>query len=299
VVARVLAILIAVCGVASADTVGDLEAKGEQLAKDGRFTEAIETFKQADRFVERASHACLIGLAYTRREAWSQAELFFALCRQRAREGDPLPDWLDIAVKQLAERLANSNVAVVEVRVEPADAHAKMTVSSFAPDEAFEPRKIHLTFGTHLLTVSAEGYETTGQSVTVASRDPQTVVIKLHHPGELPANAKIVRTTSPVPWIVISAGATIVVGGGIVHATLLRDAYNGLLKAPDDPTYHMREAKYDTARTVTAVLYATGVATIGVGIVLKYTKFRDREVPVQVGLNPVAGGGVLSLEWSR
>jgi hypothetical protein len=302
-VARVLAIVIAgVCGVSSAraDTVGDLEAKGAQLAKDGRFTEAIETFKQADRFVPHASHACLIALAYTRREAWSQAELFFALCHQRTRPGDPLPDWLPLAEKQLVERLATANVGLVDVKVEPADAHASLTVSSFAPDEEFEPRKVHLTFGTHLITVKAEGWETAGQSVTITSRDERTVVIKLHRPGEHPVGVRgTTRESSPVPWIVIGGGGAIGLVGVVFHATALRDSYNSLKNAPNDQLYHQREGKYDTDRLVTAGLYAAGAIGIGVGVVLKYTTFRDREVPVQVGVNPVQGGGVFSVEWRR
>src|SRR5690242_5920614 len=50
-----------------AETPAELQAKGEQLAKDGRFSEAIDAFKAADRIERRASHACLIALAYTRR----------------------------------------------------------------------------------------------------------------------------------------------------------------------------------------------------------------------------------------
>ena len=298
---RVLAVVIAgVLGVsaARADTVGDLEAKGEQLAKDGRFTDAIETFKQADRFVPRASHACLIALAYTRREAWSQAELFFALCHQRTREGDPLPDWLPLAEKQLAERLASANVGVVDVKVEPADAHAFITVSSFAPDEEFAPRKVHLTFGTHLITVKAEGWETAGQSVSVASRGEQSVVIKLHRPGEHPPT-RTARSSSPVPWIVIGGGGAIGLVGVVFHLTVFRDAYDSLKSAPNDPTYHNRESKYDTDRLITAGLYGASAVAIGVGVVLKYTTFRDREVPVQVGVNPVSGGGVVTVEWWR
>jgi hypothetical protein len=303
-VARVLAIVIAgVCGVsvARADTVGDLEAKGEELAKDGRFTEAIDTFKQADRFVPRASHACLIALAYTRREAWSQAELFFALCHQRTRPGDPLPDWLPKAEAQLAERLATANVALVDVKIEPANAHAFLTVSSFAPDEEFEPRKVHLTLGTHLITVKADGWETAGQSVTITSRDETAVVIKLHRVGEHPAEpvARVSRVSSPVPWIVIGGGGAVGLVGVIFHVTQFRDAYNALNTAANDQVYKMKEGKYDTDRLITAGLYGVSAITIGIGVVLKYTTFRDREVPVQVVVNPVSGGGVISVEWWR
>ncbi len=45
-----------------------LVAEGEALAKAGNFSAATEKWKSADKVVPRAKHACLIGLAYTRRE---------------------------------------------------------------------------------------------------------------------------------------------------------------------------------------------------------------------------------------
>src|SRR4029079_11617073 len=93
----VLAILVlqATALLAHADEVDDLEAKGEELAKQNEYTQAITVFKQADAKRPRAAHACMIGLAYMRREAWPQAELFLALCEKRAAPGDQPPDWTD------------------------------------------------------------------------------------------------------------------------------------------------------------------------------------------------------------
>src|SRR5688572_8864518 len=103
-VVRILAIvvagLLAASGLAAADDREELQAKGEQLAKDGRFVEAIDAFKAADLIQPRASHACLIALAYTRRELWPQAELFLSVCHHRAKGGDPLPEWVPLAEQQ-------------------------------------------------------------------------------------------------------------------------------------------------------------------------------------------------------
>src|SRR5690606_20883724 len=96
-----------------------LRARGEQLAKDGRYTEAIDAFKAAEKIEPRARHACLIALAYTRRELWPQAEIFLEQCEQRATPADPIPEWVPTARQQLAERLATVNVAPVDIRVEP------------------------------------------------------------------------------------------------------------------------------------------------------------------------------------
>ena len=101
---------IAAFGSAIADDsnpkVDALVAEGEALAKAGNFSAATEKWKSADKVLPRAKHACLIGLAYTRREYWPQAEVFFARCRQNASASDPVPTWLDAAEKQLEEKLA-------------------------------------------------------------------------------------------------------------------------------------------------------------------------------------------------
>jgi hypothetical protein len=112
-----------------------LRAQGEELARSGRYSEAIDRFKQADRIKPNAANACLIALAYTRRELWPQAEVWLDTCRGRATPADPQPDWAPTEAKQIRERLAVANVAPVEVVVTPPN--AEVTVSSFALDESF------------------------------------------------------------------------------------------------------------------------------------------------------------------
>src|ERR1700733_8442606 len=95
-------IAVALCArSARADEVSDLEARGEQLAKSSEYTQAIAAFKAADLRRPRAVHACMIGLAYLRRELWPQAELFLASCEKRASPGDQPPGWIDAAEHQL------------------------------------------------------------------------------------------------------------------------------------------------------------------------------------------------------
>ena len=183
---RVLAlVLLTASSVAYADpSAQDLQTQGEQLAKDGRFSEAIDAFKAADKLQPTASHACLIALAYTRRELWSQAEIFLARCHERATPADPLPDWVPVAEQQIRERLATANAAPVTIQVTPAT--AQLTVSSFAPDETFTARTIHLPPGHHVIIASAPGYVTARKEVVIETKDPQTVTIDLAPPAAVP-----------------------------------------------------------------------------------------------------------------
>ena len=86
--AIVVAALCAVSSIVRADEIDELVAKGQELAKQSEWTQAIDAFKQADAKRPRALHACMIGLAYTRRELWPDAELFFARCHARASASD-------------------------------------------------------------------------------------------------------------------------------------------------------------------------------------------------------------------
>lgn len=114
-------------------TAAALQAQGERLARNRRYSEAIEAFKAADRIETRASHACLIALAYTRRELWPQAEIFMDLCHGRANPSDPEPAWVPEAEALIEERLQQVDAAPVEISTDPAIPGVKLTISSFAP----------------------------------------------------------------------------------------------------------------------------------------------------------------------
>ena len=349
-----LAIGLAEFGSAQADgpnpNVDVLVAQGEALAKAGNFSAAIEKWKTADKFTPRAKHACLIGLAYTRREYWPQAEVFFARCRQTASASDSLPTWLDAAEKQLAEKLAIAPVAAVKLSVDPPSAAAQCIVSSFAPDEAFGPRVVHLGFGFHSVTVTAPGYISTTVTVDVQNKADQFITVSLkkldetstHDANQVPlpvgatgtgisnGTASGTPTTSSgvagtattinnngqlslgpdrfnprasrVPLLVMGAGGTLVVIGGIVHATWFKTARDSLVEANENKNqlqYSDWSGKFDTRRSVVIATYGVGLATVITGMVLKYTVFKGQEASVTFGAKLRDGGGVVTLGWRQ
>lgn len=279
-----------------------LSAQGEQLAKQGEYSRAIDAFKQADAITPRARYACLVGLVYTRRELWSQAELFFARCHDRATETDPVPDWLAEAERQLTAKLAEVDAAAVDIRVEPTDAAATLTIASFPPDESFAPRVIHLAVGTHSITATADGYEPTTQPIEVKGRDPMTVTITLHKPGEL--------VTPPVPvvhrkhknvakylWIGSGGAAAI---GVVFHvlASRERSELSAALRDNDVAHYDDHSGKFDTYRAITFAAYGAAVTGAAIGLVLHLTRERDDESPT-VGGWFTGGAGFVGVEWSQ
>ena len=279
-----------------------VSAQGEQLARSGEYSRAIDAFKQADAITPRAKYACLVGLVYTRRELWSQAELFFARCHDRATAADPVPDWLAEAERQLTAKLAEVDAAAVDIRVEPADAAATLTIASFPPDESFTPRVIHLAVGAHSITATADGYEPTTQPIEVTSREPMTVTIALHKPGELvtpppPVVHRRRRNIARYLWIGSGGAAAI---GVVFHvlASRERSELAAALRDNDVAHYDDHSGAFDTYRAITFAAYGAAVTGAAIGLVLHLTRDRDDESPA-VGGWFSGDAGFVGVEWSQ
>ncbi len=311
---RFLAIVVAGLGVllpsiASADDSAEsFRARGEQLAKDGRYSEAIDAFKQAERLEPRARHSCLIALAYTRRELWPQAEIFLEQCEARATAADPAPEWVPMAKQQLAERLAAVNVAAVKIEVEPAGTDVKLAVSSFAPDELFSPRTIHLPPGRHVIIATAKGYNDAQKTVEVGGKEPQTVTITMlpiedkkivgpEGPGLVvtPAPAK-----SKVPLAIMATGGGVVLVGAALHLFYYKPARDDLASTKNEMAYNgALTDKWRTRRLITIGVYGVGAVTLLTGVILNFTVFKQTESSTQVSVTPTDGGGMVSVGWMR
>jgi hypothetical protein len=290
---RLLAITLVMFGarIAAAESAVELQAEGEAAAKAGNYAGAIDKFKAADRLESRASHACLIALAYTRRNLWPQAEIFRSMCHARATTTDPLPDWMGAADKAIDNAIAAADVAVVTIRVEPAEAAqtAQLTVSSFAPDESFAPRAIHLPPGVHQVFASARGYEPGSQLVEVKSKTAISIVITLHRSiPEVPP--------SRVPWIVMGAGLATAATGAVLEGTWYRNEliqYRNHVNDPGGVPKSINDA-WELRRDVVIGCYVAGGLAVATGLVLKYTVF---ESAPSVAFVPRADGGIVALAW--
>jgi hypothetical protein len=273
-------------------TAPELQQQGEDLAKQGRFTEAIDSFKAADKLQPSAAHACLIALAYTRRELWPQAEIWLQLCQVRASPQDPLPDWAPAEQDQIGERLTAANVAAVQIEVQPAEAGAKLTVSSFAPDEQFAPRTIHLPFGTHQIFAHAQGYKDESQTLEVTDKTAKHVVIVMHKPESGVVGA-------PLPVAHGDSGKKLMVAGGVVIGAGFV-AYGvmgiGWAKLNNKEGFGGGyETMYDVGRVSSIGLWVIGAGLVAIG----YVKHSHAEESPAIAVTPLPGGGMFSVGWSR
>jgi hypothetical protein len=316
-VATIVAVL-ALTGVpqrAVAEDRASLQAKGEQLAKDGHYADAIEAFKAADRIEPRAIHACLISLAYSRRELWAQAELFLAICHHRSASGDVEPDWVPLADQQIRDRLTSAGM--VEVSIEAKPANAKVTVSSFAPDEVFEPQTIHLPIGTHVVFAKAPGYVDGQLTVNITDKTPKHVVIELApDPGSAKPGEPLVGTGTvfvpekPVPeqpsskpgmTLMIAGGAAIVLGvgahvwWGYEHGKLVEANEPPITTASED-LYAAHSTRFDVARIATFALYLGGAACVGMGF---YQRSQAEKSATVAAVPLPEGGAMVSVGWRR
>lgn len=315
---------------ARADQRDEFQQKGEQQAKDGRFADAIESFKAADRIQPRASHACLIALAYTRRELWSQAQLWLSMCHDRASASDPLPDWVPLAEKQIKERLQTANVAEVRIEVKPVGVKAKFTVSSFAPDEVFEARTLTLPLGTHVIFARLDGVEGPPKQYTLELKDktPQTVVVDFGNvkvgPTSVDRAGNGGRIDGQVPSgpeqpagpnnklstaLMVGGGVAIILGG--VSHIVMSGARKDMIKATNDygdtmmtpadflvaqQAYGDAENRFDRARIGAVSLYVIGAGLAVTGYLIR--KKTNTETTVSAIPLP-EGGGFVSIGWSR
>jgi hypothetical protein len=192
---------------------------------------------------------------------------------------------------QLEAKLDGTTVSSVTINVGPPSALALITVSSFAPDEKFAARTIHLAPGTHTIQVAAPGYVEQARTFTVSPSTPLTIDIELKEPE------KIYRTppASKVPWVIIIGGGALVAAGAVVHATSLAPLRNEIANEMDYNAWLTKGEQFKTRRLVVGGLYGLGAIAIGVGFVLRATVFE--RTPVLVGVEPTDGGGVVSVTW--
>ena len=248
-------------GAAIAAPADDAVARGEQLARDGQYADAIAAFKEADTLAPSGLHACLIGLAYLRLERWSQAELFFGECRRRT-PSQALPSWLVLAERDLDEhvgRLARIDVRVLGI------AGARFGISSFPADEQFAPQVVHLPAGRHVITAVAPKHARVQETSAI---DAAT-----SHPNALRFDDDA-PSRSPAPRIPGGAGAALLVAGGLYHWFALTPARDALVRAsdpmhPDAMAYDRASGTFDRRRALTLGLYGAGALAAIAGDALR------------------------------
>jgi len=277
-----LALAIAVMCIAttaSAETREGLQARGEALGREGKWGEAIHAFKSAEQIEHRAVHACLITLAYARREAWPQAEVFLSRCHDNA--GEQLPEWVPQLDELIGSRVHSESLTELTIEVVPvAAAGTTLTASSFEPDELFTARTIHVPRGTLVIVAHAPGYPEQQRVLTIDSNSPQRLVIDMTaKPG--PVEPPYARTLRYVGLATVGLGV-VAAAAGIKFGLDARGASN-VLSTHTGPWTHDDEIRFENGRTANRnmyIAYGVGAGLVVTGGVLYYLGARAHVAPV-------------------
>jgi len=275
--------------VARADDTADLVAKGQDLAKQGAWSQAIIAFKQADAVQPRAQHACFIGLAYLRRELWAQAELYFARCHARATAGDPVPEWTAEAESQLATKLGEENVAAVTIDVTPADLVPTIAITGFLPDETLGRGTVHLAPGHYAISIDAPGYPRATRELDVKDKTPQVIRVALVKPVVTPP----LPPPSRAPYYLIGGGLVAGIAGTVLDIAVLQGVRNDLRHSV--AAYDANSTKFEVVRGATVTLWVGGAVVAGLGTYLALRAHSDVAVSARVDRD----GGAVLIGWSR
>ncbi|HEY0254623.1 MAG TPA: hypothetical protein VGC41_24015 [Kofleriaceae bacterium] len=279
----VVILLLLAVGTAHAElTAAELQKTGEDLARAGRYTEAIDAFKAADKKAVRASHACLIALAYARKDQWTPAEIWDVVCHARASKTDPLPEWQGALEQQISTAVAA--LAPVSFVVDPDT--GTIALDEF-PDSPFGAATIHLAPGAHAITVTAPRFEAGHRTITVTGAVPQHVAVKLV--AEPAVAAPAAETTYSKPLVVTGA---VVAGVGVLSYAAMAYAWRELHVNRGFGTW--RETLYDVTRPATIGLWAVGGGLVITGLLLRH----DESAPA-IAVTPIPAGGVVSVAWQR
>jgi hypothetical protein len=267
-----------------AETSDELQGRGEELGREGRWGEAIKAFKAAERFEHRTVHACLIALAYARREAWPQAEIYLAKCLIPT-PGETLPAWVPEAEAQIRERLRSEALTPVTIEVKPAIVGVTFTASSFEPDEVFAPRTIHLPRGTHVIVGRAPGYLEQRRIVVIDSAVPRHIVFDFSaRPAGMSTRGKL-----------LVAGGSVALLGGISYAVM------GLTYLQLEHSAAYNNGQPSSAETTYKVARVTTLACwgLGAGLLIAGALWHHDPEATTVAAAPLPGGGIVTIGWTR
>jgi hypothetical protein len=207
--------------------------------------------------------------------------------------------------------LEKANVAPVDIKVDPETAGTKITVSSFAPDETFEPRTIHLAPGHHVIIATAPGFAETRFELDVPDKTPQHVVIKLAKPGEkIDTHPPLPPPTEPgytLDQKLIKAGLVVAVGGVAAYGVMgfawfkLNNIHNSGTKTEFDNSSFNKV--YDYSRFAAIGLWVAGAGLVGTGLYLRSnqsSRAHTHEDAPMVSAAPLPeGGGIVTVGWQR
>ncbi|MEZ4365516.1 MAG: PEGA domain-containing protein [Kofleriaceae bacterium] len=262
-----------------------------KLASAGDLAGAAAGYRRAYALDPRPEYQCNVGVAYYKAQQLPRAQFFLTQCVLGGTSLDPSFLASVRSVQTAVEaKLREGEFTPVGVVVEPAG--ATVTIDAWEDDEGFVgARALWLPWGTHTLTVSAEGYVTRTETVPLATRARVDVRVELERqpvveappvdpppidappvdapPVDAPPVDAPPVDAPPAPRrtaaiVATSVTATLAVGAGAAYLLARHRASQASEYFVDEPEF----ATYrDKARAWQKVAIGTGiVAAVGAGV---------------------------------
>lgn len=284
--------------VAAARTLG---IDGVQLADAGKCPEAIEKLERAEALHHAPTILGRLGECQVKvGQVVAGTENLNAVVREPLATNAPqvFRDAQERARKALAE--SAPKIAHLVIRVTPADVKASVTVAGRPVPPALIGAERPTDPGTHVVTATAEGYQPTSATVTLAEGGHQDITLLLektpHVIGQLPPPSATPASgnTAALPpepaakrsntpaYVALGVGAAGVVVGSVTGLL----AFGKASDCPDKvcPT----QSDLDSAKSMAMVSnigFGVGIAGLAVGTILLLTNRSTKAPPAQAKLH--------------
>ncbi len=288
-----------------------LAATAEAHAKAGNYLAAATAYREAYGVSSDVRYLCNVGVAYHRAPDLARAQIYLTECVVRGSSLDAkFVSTVRRTLDQVEAELRKGDFTPVDISVEPAN--AVVSFDQFAPGETFVGARVFwVPFGSHVVTVVAEGHTSQTRTVDAQSHTPQAVRVELARaepivtppdrpaapalgPASLvpPSEPSVDRTRAPSlapPVIATAATAALTVGAVVAYLTARSLAGDVDATAPQA----VYDAQVEAARSRQHLSWGLGAAA-GVGAVVSgYLWYRRSTTRVEV--TPSSGGAMVSL----
>ncbi|HTM20607.1 MAG TPA: hypothetical protein VL172_08875 [Kofleriaceae bacterium] len=264
--------------------------RGQELAKQKKYADAVDVFEALERRVPAALHECYLSLAYLRAGALTRAQLVWDVARLRNSER---PGWCtgDLG-QQLATALRASRFVALTITVVPSD--AVVHVGGVAMRGLSQ---IWLPAGPQRVTASAPGLtggdtdvdvQPPAAAVTLSLTAPPAVVepAVVQPPVEPPVEVvtppvvvdqPVLPTVAPTRpparhraarwpmWVALGTGGVAMVAGGYFHVQAVDARDDADQRYRFEPEFMAADDRFGRERTRALVAYGVGTLALGVG----------------------------------
>jgi tetratricopeptide (TPR) repeat protein len=252
--------------------------EAKRAFSEGRYREAIELFRRADRAAPRAELEYNIAIAYEEMGNVAGALEAYRAYLRRAPQSHDRHD-VERYIVRLEQLLAKQGVQQVSIRTEPEGA----TIFLDGAPVGLSPWTGEIEPGRHQLVTRLCGYQSIENTLDVSIERATDLTLTLEAlafpqvPPQPPATTPLDKTAKqtglaaiqPVTWTLLGVGALSLVGAGYFELSRA-DAASAARNATDPVAAARNSGRADARRTTSLILLGTGAGAMAVGGVLVY-----------------------------